>query len=405
MSEFLNRMRDAMDWLGAQNREDERKAIAQVLQYRLRAASAAYWTTLDLENVEQLFSLASVTREDHEVSELLPKAIASTLDYARDCGPDRKVKLQPSDSNSVKRFRVTPGYMDSEWTADAPSVFRRIEDAGVEGKQAFHIASLLGMFNQQSAPTGRNTFISFNYDTLVEDALTRLEVPWTYGLQWNTVNFKIGKKDRWGRSSESNAVPVLKLHGSVNWGRVGDATRGNAKLSVFRSYKELYKANATPRLLPPSWSKSVEDQISSIWSEATRRLETATRIVLIGFSMPETDLHFRYLLASGLQRNVSLRSVVFVNPDPDGMTQRARAVLRPSYIDQNLIQFIPSRSAEYMEALAQDRKLTNTSGAYGVDIGRRPEGMFCCNVYGVDPKAIETVNGTEKPEIGSAGKA
>ena len=38
--------------------------------------------------------------------------------------------------------------------------------------------------------------------------------------------------------------------------------------------------------------------------------------MIIGFSIPPTDLHFKYLLAAGLQNNYSLREIVFVNPEP-----------------------------------------------------------------------------------------
>ena len=34
---------------------------------------------------------------------------------------------------------------------------------------------------------------------------------------------------------------------------------------------------------------------------------------MIGYSIPPTDQHFKYLLAAGLQGNISLRDVVFVN--------------------------------------------------------------------------------------------
>src|SRR5262245_37484777 len=61
VSDFLRRMRDSHPWL-LQSRA-EAKAVESVLGFRLRAASAAYWVTLDLENIEELFSLASISDE------------------------------------------------------------------------------------------------------------------------------------------------------------------------------------------------------------------------------------------------------------------------------------------------------------------------------------------------------
>ncbi|MGC4074148.1 MAG: hypothetical protein QM760_16875 [Nibricoccus sp.] len=94
-------------------------------------------------------------------------------------------------------------------------------------------------------------------------------------------------------------MPLLKLHGSVNWGYLTGAKRGDAKLSIFSSYTELLSAGGRPSIIPPTWNKNIESLISSAWSQAIQQLSTATRIIIVGFSMPETDQHFRYLLAAG----------------------------------------------------------------------------------------------------------
>ncbi len=58
--DFMERMRDAAAWLAEQGgRDTEVNAIEEVLVFRHRAAGAAYRTPLDVENVEELFSLAS----------------------------------------------------------------------------------------------------------------------------------------------------------------------------------------------------------------------------------------------------------------------------------------------------------------------------------------------------------
>jgi hypothetical protein len=60
--DFMNRMRDAAAWLEEQgDRKEEVTAIEGVLDFRLRAASASYRVPLDVENIEELFSLASAS--------------------------------------------------------------------------------------------------------------------------------------------------------------------------------------------------------------------------------------------------------------------------------------------------------------------------------------------------------
>jgi hypothetical protein len=79
--DFLSQMRDSYDWLMQQGRETEAKAVDAVLKFRLSAASAAYWVNLDLENIEELFSLAFTNTDG--ITNSMRLAIAATLDYAR----------------------------------------------------------------------------------------------------------------------------------------------------------------------------------------------------------------------------------------------------------------------------------------------------------------------------------
>jgi hypothetical protein len=56
--DFMNRMRDAAAWLEqVGSRDREIIAIKNVLSFRLRAAAAAHRIPLNIENIEELFSL------------------------------------------------------------------------------------------------------------------------------------------------------------------------------------------------------------------------------------------------------------------------------------------------------------------------------------------------------------
>src|SRR5437899_10255807 len=59
IAEFLNQMRDSTDWLGQQGREAELTAVDAVLEFRHNAAAAGYRVNVDLDNIEDLFSLAA----------------------------------------------------------------------------------------------------------------------------------------------------------------------------------------------------------------------------------------------------------------------------------------------------------------------------------------------------------
>ena len=87
IKDFMNRMRDAAAWLeGKDERKEELRAIERVLEFRLRASSAAYRIPLNVENIEELFSLAAISG-DSELATAMPLAIAATLDYSRSMTP------------------------------------------------------------------------------------------------------------------------------------------------------------------------------------------------------------------------------------------------------------------------------------------------------------------------------
>lgn len=350
ISDFLSQMRDSSDWLVQPNRTREVDAVNKVLKFRLEAAAAAYWVNVDLENIEELFSLAFAKRDDMATSMRI--AIAATLDYARKRKGESRNRLFVSESKGL--FKKT----------DFPNWLQRLNDptspiSGVGtykiGSYALHVARLLGMLNN-GMPKGENTFITFNYDTLLEDALNELKLPVSYGSAMGLhpasqkLSHEITSSDNQTRTLvatnriTAEPIPVLKMHGSLNWSH--DSSSGS--INIFQNYDELAASALMPELVPPTWKKVFENSIESVWDDAIEKLNTATRIIIIGFSMPETDMHFKYLLAAGLKRNISLRKVLFVNPDADDeLKPRAEKMLRQAYVESKQIDFLKETLGQF----------------------------------------------------------
>lgn len=332
VSDFLLRMRDSAEWLESQSRDKELKSVESVLAFRREASSAAYWAQLNLENIEELFSLASATpgapKEDVQV------AISATIDYCASVNRSTPYYLWIKDANLTQAFPVL--------------LKEEIDGHFSMPTYSYYAARLLGML-VDGKQKGRNTFISFNYDMLLEEALSQLGVPFSYAFGKQSVNYHPSSKC----TTDDDAVRVLKLHGSVNWGKRNNES-GRA-FTIYGSYGELRGAQATPQIVPPTWSKVFADQLQYVWDASIRALETATRIVVIGFSIPETDLHFKYLLAAGLKKSISLRELIFVNPDIASVEVRARRLLRNDYISDGRIRLLGKKLGEYIESGVGDR--------------------------------------------------
>jgi hypothetical protein len=108
-----------------------------------------------------------------------------------------------------------------------------------------------------------------------------------------------------------------------------------------------------------------------VWDAAVRALRTATRIVILGYSIPPIDAHFKYLLAAGLQENISLRKIFFVNPALDGEHEAERlnqgggaeqlrtrlfGVLGEQHFMRGIIEFAPEKTSVFFHGPRETTK-------------------------------------------------
>lgn len=351
---FMNRMRDAHPWLVSQGRDDEAKAVERVLSFRLASANAAYRVKIDVENIEELFSLASslagaagdLTESDVRL------AIAATIDFAAaGCTiPGCELKFEAG----VTPVHGWPASTERQSSAGGPTWL-------VLPVYDFVLAVMTGTFSEPNEAR-RNTIITFNYDMVVENALSTLEVPFSYGFKGKTVNYGDDAPVAHGPGSET-ALRLLKLHGSLNWAVTG---KRGGKLTVFKDYASLRAAGCVPTLVPPTWRKTFAKQLDDIWQECASALSSATRVIVVGFSMPPTDTHFKYLLGAGLQKNASLREIVFVDPNKDGVEARAREVLETGHL-RGVLRVESQTTATYFltkEARSQMRRSLREGSYY-----------------------------------------
>jgi len=88
--------------------------------------------------------------------------------------------------------------------------------------------------------------------------------------------------------------------------------------SNLRTFK--YKGeplDALPYIVPPTWNKAIHPQMERLWSKAAEVLSEAENVVVIGFSLPDSDKFFRYLFALGVMSPTKIRRVRVVDKDPN----------------------------------------------------------------------------------------
>lgn len=274
VKDFLNQMRDSLDWLYKEKREEEAQAVERIIQFRLQAAGAAYRAHINIENIEELFSLASAWNGNN-LTEHMTTAIAATLNYAKLNSP-------------------TPFFRALIDTAkiQAPEIWQKTppEYAGSRSGSQFHYmvpayhlyAGLLSGKLCQPTSDMENTIITFNYDTVLEDALSDIDIPFDYKLL-SSEEGENSQSEIDSRKSSALPLKVFKLHGSVNWGTPRD--NNTEQITIYKNYAELREKGAKVVLVPPTWRKVFGGALTNIWNVALEALSRATRIILIGFSI------------------------------------------------------------------------------------------------------------------------
>ena len=171
-------------------------------------------------------------------------------------------------------------------------------------------------------------FFTFNYDVALDHALQSHRLPYDYCLT---------------PDQDDKKSPYLKLHGSINWGTCQmcneivpyytSELQWNLRPESTHVFFELGSnlerkshcekpLNSTPVIVPPTWNKTeYHSKLSNVWKRATAELATAENILVIGYSLPETDLFFRYLFALGTESRTRIRRFWVFDIDNTGTVQ------------------------------------------------------------------------------------
>jgi hypothetical protein len=164
----------------------------------------------------------------------------------------------------------------------------------------------------------QDVIITFNWDNLIERTL--------YSASRN-INFL---------NRDSNAVTILKLHGSLNWGKLPKDVKLKHPDSVkYLSEKIVYTTdytyydtwlplNTPPFIVPPIHTKQAlsENFFKNIWHEAFNVIIEAEQVVFIGYSIPKEDLQARSLLSTSWIMRVKVKGnsgdkFILIDPNPE----------------------------------------------------------------------------------------
>lgn len=147
-------------------------------------------------------------------------------------------------------------------------------------------------------------FITTNYDLLADNALYEPHGP------WNGSTMDYGVAFRNGSDLVRAGGPVqtlLKIHGSMNWlycpscAAVDVTPSEKGVLRLVDAPGEACCSSCDtlrhPVIVPPTYYKDMTNVfLATTWNRAEQLLRAASHIVFCGYSLPDADMHVKYLL-------------------------------------------------------------------------------------------------------------
>ena len=164
------------------------------------------------------------------------------------------------------------------------------------------------------------TLISLNYDIHMDNALIRARRQFGVDLDYGTDFANFDHDDDWTRPG-SQSIPLYKLHGSLNWLYCPRCTavtltpKEKGILSRRGRGRCGCKEELAPIIVPPSFFKEMSNfHLQTIWRKAEHALLSAKKIVFCGYSLPDADMHIKYMLKRAeLNRSASAATIFVVN--------------------------------------------------------------------------------------------
>jgi hypothetical protein len=173
------------------------------------------------------------------------------------------------------------------------------------------------------------TVISFNWDLVIDHLI--------FGDELCAEDYGLGQK-------LTSGPLLIKPHGSLNWydEKQGQNLSAVKRFKLYASKKETVYAFTkfreprsssnrlySPLIIPPVLNKNFQQEIfTPLWRKCASEISVAKRVVFLGYSLPDADLHARFILRCGFHNQieglpvsggraapVGPASVTIVNPD------------------------------------------------------------------------------------------
>lgn len=272
-------------------------------------------TRLDREDKELLGLLILEARRANSFLESSPTNLEDILSFSE---MGERLALSPREENRSDRLR---------------RIVQRVFTTAVAPEQYWsRYASVQRLLGKKPHDSDVDvSFITTNYDLNIEAACAH--AGWYSDPGFEIQRGEIGSVSVDQGMYHPRAVPLYKLHGSVNWyphvespsgllveDRVVRMTGGGSLPYICARD---YVAPSTPLIVPPSFLKpEMSPALKGAWIGAAKALAQASVVAFLGYSFPPSDTEMMYFLARALSENPALRRIWIIDPSAKAIVAR-----------------------------------------------------------------------------------
>ncbi|MGD2095261.1 MAG: SIR2 family protein [Phycisphaerales bacterium] len=252
----------------------------------------------NLEDILSILSFNEMNSSPNEESKLslFTKAISRTIELSCHVKHNGENNIQKLSNSLYRTFWLNLFLFCKTHNEKVPSIISLNYDLVLE-RALFHLL-IGGSLNSIKIPI-QGIEVDYNYDPVGD---------FQYIIKNTTYDTGIGEQPgtmlKRGTVDNPLRIEILKLHGSLNF----PETKTEESLSLVRPVD-------APFILPPIISKmSSANSFTKMWATAIQRLRTAKNVIIVGYSLPRTDIYMQYFLKTALGPNRDLNRLYVFDP-------------------------------------------------------------------------------------------
>lgn len=166
----------------------------------------------------------------------------------------------------------------------------------------------------------KTTFISLNYDILIDNALADVHQQYDLDYSLEFTNYREGGD--WHRPDPTKSVKLFKIHGSLNWlycptclSLTLTPQKKGVREFIYQPKKCVCPScnNMTnPIIVPPTFFKVMSNYyLQQVWHSVEKELRNVKKLIFCGYSFPDADIHIKYFLKRiELSRNSQVEVII-----------------------------------------------------------------------------------------------